>query len=146
MGGAGTATGLHSSIAPNHFVQVRGRKRWTVHPTWTAPFFAPVVACAPYFSSRVDLHDPVASPWADRIPGWTGVLEPGDVLWVPSFAWHQVANLTATVAVGYRWMSTWQGLRASWLQALIAATSTNPAPWRARGHKDLPELLDSIEY
>ncbi|MBI38932.1 MAG: hypothetical protein CMF59_04985 [Leptospiraceae bacterium] len=146
MGGKGTATGLHSSIAPNLFYQIRGKKRWYIYPAWTAPFFKPEVKGSPYFYSYVDVNDSKNWPIAEAAPGWYADLNPGDILFVPSFAWHQVHNKTASIAVGYRWMSLKQGWRASWIQTLLAATCSNPPLWRAKDHKDLPTLLDSIDY
>ena len=146
MGAAGTATGLHSSIAPNLFYQISGRKRWWIYPARAAPFFAPPAKCSPYFYSEVDVSDPVRSPIARSVPGWIADLEPGDVLYVPAFAWHQVYNPTATIAVGYRWAKLGLGWRASALQTALVLTSTNPSLLKARSHKDLPSLLDAIDY
>lgn len=146
MGGANTATGLHSSIAPNLFYQITGRKRWYIYPAKAAPLFAPAVKCSPYFYSAVDVDDVDKWPIAGKTPGWVADLVPGDILWVPSFAWHQVHNFTATMAVGYRWVEPRMGLRTSWIQTLLAVTCSNPPLWKAKGHKDLPTLLDAIDY
>jgi hypothetical protein len=146
MGGAGTATALHGAIAPNLFLQVSGEKRWYIYPCQTAGFFAPEVKGSPYFYSFVDVSDPVRWPIAEVAPGWVVDLEPGDILYVPPFAWHQVHNTSPTIAVGYRWMDVRQALQVSKVQTFVAATCTNPAPWKAKGHKDLPSLLDSIDY
>ena len=146
MGGAGTATGLHSSIAPNLFYQISGEKRWYIYAARAAPFFAPAVKCSPYFYSEVDVSDPEKWPIAEAAPGWIADLEAGDVLFVPAFAWHQVHNFTPTIAVGYRWMKLGLGWRNSKIQTILAATCSNPPVWKAKGHKDLPTLLDAIDY
>jgi hypothetical protein len=146
MGGAATATGLHCSIAPNLFYQISGRKRWWIYPAAAAPFFAPPAKCSPYFYSEVDVSDPDKWPIARCVPGWIADLEPGDVLYVPSFAWHQIYNPTATIAVGYRWAKLGLGWRASALMTLLVLTCSNPSLMRARGHKDLPSLLDAVDY
>jgi len=146
MGGAGTATGLHSSIAPNLFYQITGRKRWYIYPARAAAFFAPAVKCSPYFYSEVNVDDADAWPIAASVPGWIADLEPGDVLFVPAFAWHQVHNFTPTMAVGYRWASLRYGWRNSPIQTLLVLTCSNPSLFAAKGHKDLPTLLDAIDY
>lgn len=146
MGGTGTATGLHSSIAPNLFYQITGEKRWYIYPAIAAPFFRPAVKCSPYFYSDVDVSDAATWPIAAKTPGWIADLRPGDVLYVPSFAWHQVHNYSPTLAVGYRWADVGLGWRASPLQTLLVATCSNPPLWKAKGHKDLPTLLDAIDY
>lgn len=146
MGGADTATALHASIAPNLFLQITGRKRWLIYPAGAAGFLAPAVRASPYFYSHVDVSDPERFPVAEHAPGWVVDLEPGDILYVPPFAWHQVHNHSASLAVGYRWMNVRMGLKASVLQTVLAATGTNPPPWRAKGHRDLPTLLDAVDY
>jgi hypothetical protein len=146
MGGANTATGLHSSIAPNLFYQITGEKRWYIYPAKAGPLFCPAVKCSPYFYSEVDVSDPKTWPIAAATPGWIADLIPGDVLYVPAFAWHQVHNSTPTMAVGYRWVDIRLGWRASRIQTLIVASCSNPPLWKAKGHKDLPTLLDAIDY
>lgn len=146
MGGAGTATGLHGSIAPNLFYQISGKKRWWIYPAAAGPFFAPACKCSPYFYSEVDVSAADKWPIAAHVPGWIADLEPGDVLYVPSFAWHQVYNPTATIAVGYRWATLGLGWRASRIQTLLVLTCSNPSLLRARSHKDLPSLLDAVDY
>ncbi len=71
---------------------------------------------------------------------------PGDVLYVPAFAWHQVHNLSDNVGAGYRWFDVRQGLRTSLTQTAIVATATNPPPWRAYRYRELPELFDAHDY
>lgn len=146
MGGAGTATGLHSSIAPNLFYQATGRKRWYIYPAKAAPFFCPAVKCSPYFYSDTNVADPATWPIADKVPGWIAELEGGDVLYVPAFAWHQVHNETATIATGYRWARLNLGWRASPVQTFLVLTCSNPSLFEAKGHRDLPTLLDAIDY
>lgn len=146
MGGAETATGLHCSIAPNLFYQISGRKRWWIYPAIASPFFAPPAKCSPYFYSEVDVSNPDEWPVARCVPGWIADLEPGDVLYVPSFAWHQVRNPSATMAVGYRWAKLGLGWRASPTQTLLVLTCSNPSLFKARSHKDLPSLLDAVDY
>ena len=113
MGGAGTATALHGSIAPNLFLQITGEKRWYIYPCQTAGFFAPEVKGSPYFYSYVDVNDPGKSPIAEVAPGWVADLEPGDILYVPPFAWHQVHNASPTIAVGGRIRISWPGFRST---------------------------------
>lgn len=146
MGGAGTATGLHCSIAPNLFYQISGKKRWWIYPSKADPFFAPAVKCSPYFYSEVDVSDEAKWPIAENLPGWIADLEPGDVLFVPAFAWHQVYNNTSSIASGYRWMDVKLGWRNSKMKTFLAATCSNPSLWKAKGHRDLPTLLDAIDY
>jgi hypothetical protein len=80
------------------------------------------------------------------VPGWVADLEPGDVLYVPAFAWHQVHNFSPSIAVGYRWASARLGWRTSPVQTFLVLTCSNPSLRQAKGHKDLPTLLDAIDY
>ena len=64
------------------------------------------------------------------------VVEPGDVLFVPSFLWHCVSSLSPSLTVGRRWFSMSSALRGSPMMTALMATATRPtaiqALWGAR--------------
>ncbi len=140
LGGKGTATGLHSAMAPNLFVQVHGLRQWFIYPACFAPFLLPPVHASPFFYSQVDARD--IESCAKHLPAWKTTLEPGDVLFNPAFFWHQVQNLSPTIGVGYRWTSFKQALRVAPLQTMITLTATNPPVWTLRHQTDFPTVLD----
>jgi hypothetical protein len=112
MGLSGTATPFHCAVAPNWFVQIQGRKRWTfVHPDHT-PLISPVVGSDAYFSgSLLEYPEPDAERMAVDFPLWQFcpryevVLEPGDVLYNPPWYWHRIRNESSpTIGSASRWL------------------------------------------
>jgi hypothetical protein len=104
--GYGAATSWHRDWADNFLTQLIGRKRLTVAAPSDAPCF---------YAERVPArHDNVAwdrsavdpkNPDLSRHPLFAHarlldcVLEPGDTLYLPCGWWHNVSNLTPSVAV-----------------------------------------------
>ena len=92
---AGTNSGLHLDAFGSHFwmIHISGRKKWT--------FYAPEDSGAlnPKF---YDSLDPVFRPTLDQMESvkcYSVVLEPGQLLFVPSGSPHRVENIQDTVAV-----------------------------------------------
>ena len=142
MGGKDTATGLHSAMAPNLFIQIAGQRRWLIYPACFAPFFQPTVQASPFFYSQVDALATDDTNVAQHLPVYDAILNPGDVLFNPAFYWHQVRNLSDAIGVGYRWTSMRQALRISKVQSLITTTATNPSVWSLRHQTDFPTVVD----
>lgn len=99
IGPAGTVTPTHYDLAPNIYVQLKGRKRWQFwHPTRELkPRFSGIGAFA---MSKLDVGhgiDSLGKPDLD----W--LLEPGDILLFPSHWWHRVDSLTDSIAVNRWW-------------------------------------------
>ena len=142
MGAEGTATGLHSAMAPNLFIQIYGQRRWYIYPARLAAFLRPVVKASPFFFSPIDASCGETEELLRHIPVYEAILQPGDVLFNPAFFWHQVHNLASSVGVGYRWTSLRQAFRVAPLQSLITLTATNPPVWQLRHQLDLPTVID----
>lgn len=124
--GTNASTRLQSSIASNLFHQIAGITRWYLYPARAAPFFAPSVTRTPRFQSDVDANDATKWPVAEAVPGWVADLEPGDILFIPAFAWHQVDSPEPTLAISHRWRKLKLAWRNSRTQTLLTATSTSP--------------------
>ena len=92
----------------NLFFQIEGRKKWTfINPHFTLliyPVFPPEPS---YGESLIDRYDMKSEPRArlfQYCPHHEVSLEPGDVLFIPPYYWHNVRNLDArTLAVSTRW-------------------------------------------
>jgi hypothetical protein len=137
IGGAGTSTGLHSAVSTNLFVQVLGKKRWTLYsPSWT-PLLEPPMDRAMYFWSTFDPEAPDydAFPACRHLRGYEVELGPGDVLFNPPFWWHKVSNPTMSIGVGFRWFPPGPCYRASPIQWLLTYLSVNPPLWAGLRHK-----------
>mmetsp|Transcript_8479 Transcript_8479/g.12644 ORF Transcript_8479/g.12644 Transcript_8479/m.12644 type:complete len:450 (-) Transcript_8479:168-1517(-) len=79
-----TGTSLHCAMPANLFFQYSGRKQWWfVEPKWS-----------PYVLGVFSKHVPAG--FARRLPSYVPkaevVLGPGDVMFNPSYMWHEVRN------------------------------------------------------
>jgi hypothetical protein len=103
---AGAITPLHYDVVDSLFAQVRGRKRFTLF----APEELTLLYPFPSFSrfshfSRVEILRPDLNTFP-KFPGHKAmefILGPGEILFLPSFWWHQVASLDAAISVSYWW-------------------------------------------
>ncbi len=134
MGGRGQKTYLHADQPCNLYVQIHGEKKWTMFYPGDSVGLYPEVTNSAYVKSPVDLDNPDLKkfPLFAGARAYTAHLKPGDVLYVPPHVWHQVENLTDTIAVGYRFSSLKAALRSSVAFSLIRILSTNPPVWKTR--------------
>ncbi len=133
MGRKKTGSRYHCAPTQNFFLMLDGKKKWTfIDPSWS-PLMSPhhlggdtvywrseaaeqtqvfqdmVAHLSP--ADRAAVAEGMAGPHRDRVeamfrkcPRQEVVLEPGDVLFVPMWSWHEVENVTDTsVAVATRW-------------------------------------------
>ncbi|MEJ2419292.1 MAG: cupin-like domain-containing protein [Exilibacterium sp.] len=109
-----TGTSFHCAGGENLFFMLSGRKRWTlISPEYTwlmQPIFNKDMAYVASDISRETLHKPEVldklHPVFKYAPRYVVDLEPGDVLFNPSWYWHQIDNLTdETIAVATRWVT-----------------------------------------
>lgn len=133
LGGKNTKTSLHAAGAENLFVEVHGRKHWRIYPTSLNPAINASVIRTPYFMTDLDPDKPDENRYAmfPFVDGFEVTLEPGDILYNPSFFWHQVENLSDAIGVGVRWISLDAMLRASPTMTLLTMLSTSPPIWEA---------------
>ena len=101
------------------------------------PYLDLRTTCTFYFHSDCDpydLDDPkfplLKHAWKYEI-----TLEPGDVLWVPPFMWHQVENPTESIGIAYRFMATRPNIFLHFLVTM----------WKRRAG-DLQELLQMVAH
>lgn len=140
IGGKGRKTYLHADQPCNLYVQVTGEKKWTLYAPEDSVCLYPEVTNTAYVKSPVNLDapDPRRFPLFQHARAMTAHLQPGDVLYVPPHVWHQVENLSDSIAVGYRFSSLRAALNSSVTFSLIRILSTNPPVWKTReyGQKD----------
>jgi hypothetical protein len=102
----GTSTPLHHDLLDNFFVQIVGRKRFNLYPPADSPWLYSnsFRSGLPNFSQ----FDPERPDWA-KFPLARGVtpieviLEPGDMLFLPSRWWHQPRSLELSMSVNFWW-------------------------------------------
>eukprot|EP00808_Paulinella_micropora_P029913 g16238.t1 len=98
----------HYDAENNLFVQIRGRKRMILFPTNVWPHLSSFPHSHPVARhSRIDFRAASLLPaeflslGAVLNQGWEVVLEPGDVLFLPSFWWHFVESLSPSISVNF---------------------------------------------
>lgn len=136
MGGRGRKTLLHADQPCNLYVQVYGEKKWTMYLPEDSLALYPEVTNTAYVKSPVDIEhaDATKYPLFRHARTFEAHLKPGDVLYVPPHVWHQVENLTDTIAVGYRFSSLAAAVRSSLAFSLVRILSTNPPVWKTRAY------------
>lgn len=134
LGGAGKTTYLHADQPCNLYVQIHGEKKWTMFYPEDSSCLYPQVTNTAYVKSPVDINHPDFEkyPLFAAAKPMVAHLKPGDVMYVPPHVWHQVENLTDSIAVGFRFSSLKAALRSSLAFSLIRILSTNPPVWKTR--------------
>jgi len=140
VGGPGQKTLLHTDQPCNLYVQVSGKKKWTLFSPKDSCCLYPEILNTAYVKSPIDVDSPDEKkfPLFKYARGFEVVLNPGDVLYVPPHTWHFVENLDETIAVGFRYSSLKAALKASWSFTMLRILSTNPPIWKTMeyGKKD----------
>jgi len=112
IGLQGTSTVFHCANTPNWFFQVQGEKRWTfVHPEHMLMMYPVVTSDVFYGGSMLPYPEPDPSVMELDFPLWSycpryeTVLQPGDVLFNPSWWWHRIMNESSpTIGCATRWL------------------------------------------
>ncbi len=114
MGGPGTVTHLHTERSDIFHACFVGRKRWRLYAPSQTRFLYPIPARTLFIASEVDFlsDDYSVHPWFRYANGYDVVLDPGDVLYLPSYYWHAVENLEATISANCLWYDKWRALGA----------------------------------
>ena len=106
MGPEGSVANLHFDKLPNIVVQILGRKKWTVFPSWQMKNV--------YLPSElaIDQFSPVnvEAPDLERFPLYRDatpiefVLGPGEMLFLPTHWPHHVRSLDFSISMNFWWM------------------------------------------
>lgn len=103
IGAKGRKTTLHSGSTPFFYIMAYGEKKWMLTATANTCQLNPNISHHSYFHTDADLETVTESSH----PGLIGAtiyhthLKQGDILFVPSWMWHQVENLTHSWGVSY---------------------------------------------
>lgn len=96
IGFGGQGSEIHNAITANVFYQIQGRKSWVFFPVSQTPYLKPVFNPNPFaLQTNTIAQNPVdgVSPWVKKLERYEAVLNPGDILFNPSWYWHSVYNL-----------------------------------------------------
>lgn len=152
VGGPGTSTPLHNAITPCFFVNICGVKRWTFIPGDFLAVLDPSPDGLPYNHSAADVGsaDLARYPGLDCIDRLEAVMQPGDILFHPSWIWHAVRNESPTIGVRYGFVYPRGMVAEAPALTFIRAFAGNPSmlktAWYSFFKTDLPQrgtLLDT---
>jgi hypothetical protein len=107
---AGTGSAFHCAAGGNFFHMVAGRKRWVlVGPEHSFAMYPTIgrsrksaIFCSPINSESYEGEQEELYPLYKWVPKYVVVLEPGDILFVPGWWWHEVKNIGLTIGVPFR--------------------------------------------
>lgn len=106
FGSAENVTPLHYDHTNNFFAQVYGRKRLTLFdPMQTDLLYPYPLEASASHVSFIDLEQPDFGryPRFRQVRALTGVIEPGELLYLPAYWWHHVRSLQVSISVNFWW-------------------------------------------
>jgi hypothetical protein len=106
MASADSRTPLHYDHMNNIFAQLYGTKRFKLFaPDQAANVYPGALDIRTRHLSQVDVNDPDLErfPRYSEAQYWEAEVEPGDLLLLPAFWWHQVSAPEVSVSVNYWW-------------------------------------------
>ena len=107
IGGKNSATLTHvDHIVFNLHLQLKGRKVWELYTYENSPFMYPLPLKNYFFTSEVNFLDyPVDEyPLYNYRKGYKVTANPGDLLFVPPFCWHNTRYLDFSLSFGTFWL------------------------------------------
>lgn len=126
MGGKDTFTPLHTAFAHTVFIQIEGSKKWTFYRTSDRLFIGARPKRFNYFYSDMDLKDLKNNILLKYAKPFEVTINEGDILFFPSFIWHQVENTSDSIGVAYKFAEFKGGLTASKMLTTCILLSTKP--------------------
>ncbi|KAJ8599968.1 hypothetical protein CTAYLR_002863 [Chrysophaeum taylorii] len=127
IGNRKTFTRCHADPSVNLYLQLQGRKKWHLWPPSAAPELYVLPRANVAYMSVVNDHDRERSasrfPAYDRADRAVITIEPGDLLYVPPWWFHEVQNEADTpgepvVGLSMNWLSVSLGWRLDKLLSL----------------------------
>lgn len=129
IGGAGTFTPLHNAITPFFFVNMCGVKRWQFIPCTYMAILDPSPEGLTYNYTHAELE----MTNLDRYPGFDCIdrmeaeMQPGDILFNPSWMWHCASNVSPTIGVRCGFVYPYGMLREAPSLTAVRAFAGNPS-------------------
>jgi hypothetical protein len=129
VGGKGTRTPFHAAITSGIFVNIAGRKRWQLVPSYYLAVINPSQNAAEIVHTNVDAWNPdlEAYPAFDCIDRIEFVMNPGDILYFPPWMWHYVENLDHTIGLRYGYATLRDALIGSPGLTYVRALAASPS-------------------
>lgn len=98
IGPQGTITPFHHDLTNNLLIQVSGRKKVWLVPSWETPRMRNHLHC---FSLHAGPSAIAALPPAERPAMMECIISPGDALFIPVGWWHHVEGLDMTIGLSF---------------------------------------------
>lgn len=123
-----TKTPMHCAISHTLFIQIKGKKRWIVCAPNERFLTDPIADRMLYFYTNADINNPndPKYPLIPYVKKYDIVLDEGDVLWLPSFFWHHVENLTPTIGAAFKYQNVPESWKISKMMVLLNFMATKP--------------------
>jgi hypothetical protein len=110
LSGCGLVTPLHYDPVETLHWMIRGRKRFLLYPPGTRGYYPyPARSTAPFISQvDPDRHDRAAHPRFRPRTVQSLLLGAGEILYLPSFWWHQVySDGEVNLSLNFVWLTSW---------------------------------------
>ncbi len=107
LGAAGTKSPLHRDLPENLYAQIGGRKHFLLldrrhtRMVYRHAFYSGVPNYSPVDAEQPDL---TRFPRFRDAPLLRAVVEPGDLLYIPSLWWHQARTLSTSMSINLWWL------------------------------------------
>jgi lysine-specific demethylase 8 len=130
IGEENSKTSMHAGQSQTIFIGVKGRKKWTICAPNERFFLDPCAERLLYYYTNAvpnNDHPNVGYDLVPYIKKYEFVLEEGDVLWLPSFFWHFVENLTPTIGVAYKYTNFFESFKITKSLTTLHFLATKPS-------------------
>ena len=134
MGEGDTITPMHAGLTHTIFIQIKGRKKWTICAPNERFFLDPIADRVLYFYTHADPTNTKPDPKFPLVPyvrKYELILEEGDVLWLPSLYWHYIENLTPTIGVAFKYTNLPDSFTITKAMASLFFLATKPTILRS---------------
>ena len=103
IGGSGCVSPLHHDALPNFLAQIKGRKKLVLFSPKDSIHLYPIQEKGIGHMSEVNIRNVDYSrfPLFRKAVPYDCILEPGDVLYIPSGWWHEVSSLDPSITLNY---------------------------------------------
>lgn len=104
IGAAKRVTPIHAGSTAFFYVMADGEKKWTLFSASSSALLNPTPSGRVYNFTDVDINNPDLKkyPGFDLLTRYNCHLKKGDILFVPTWTWHEVENLTPSWGLSYR--------------------------------------------
>lgn len=104
IGSKGRITPIHAGSTAFFYIMADGEKKWTLFSASSSALMNPTPSARVYNFTNVNINNPDIEkyPGFNLLTRYTCTLKKGDILFVPTWMWHEVENLTHSWGLSYR--------------------------------------------